>query len=112
MKKVVEKRKDIVFLLKMFPLAMHKGAYDKAKSIACEKSLELLNKALKNEEIPPAKCNSTVVDENIALAGKLGIQGAPTIVFPDGRVVPGYMPADELITEEDKKRKQLKNDGQ
>ena len=101
MKQVIEKRKDIVFLIKMFPLAMHKGSYDKAKAIVCEKSLKLLDDAFENKEIPPAKCNTQVLDDNIALAGKLGIQGTPAIIFPDGRVVPGYMPADALIKEVD-----------
>ncbi len=101
MKQIVEKRKDIVFLIKMFPLAMHKGSYDKAKAIVCEKSLKLLDDAFENKELPPAKCNTQVLEDNITLAGKLGIQGTPAIIFPDGRIVPGYMPADSLIKEVD-----------
>lgn len=101
MKQVVEKRKDIVFFIKMFPLAMHKGSYAKSKAIVCEKSLKLLDDAFENKELPPAKCDTQVIDNNIALAGKLGINGTPAIIFPDGRVVPGYMPADSLIKEVD-----------
>lgn len=96
-KRVIEKRKDIVFLIKMFPLPMHAGAYAKAKAIVCEKSLKLLEDAFDGKEIPPAKCDTKVVDDNIALAGKLGIEGTPGIIFPDGRVVSGYMTADTLI---------------
>lgn len=101
MKQIIEKRKDIVFFIKMFPLAMHKGSYDKAKAIVCEKSLKLLDDAFEHKEIPPAKCNTQVLDDNIALASKLGINGTPAIIFQDGRVVPGYMPAESLIKEVD-----------
>ena len=45
MKKVVRERKDIAFYIKMFPLKIHPGAYDKAKTIVCEKSLKLLEDA-------------------------------------------------------------------
>ncbi|MBF0506115.1 MAG: DsbC family protein [Nitrospirae bacterium] len=102
-KQVVEKRKDIVFFIKMFPLAMHKGAYDKAKAIVCGKSLKLLDDAFEKKDIPAAKCATSAVDDNIKLGGKLGIQGTPAIIFPDGRVLSGSMPADALIQEVDKK---------
>jgi thiol:disulfide interchange protein DsbC len=94
-----EKRRR--FFIKMYPLAMHKGSYEKAKTIVCEKSFKFLDDAFENKEIPPAKCNTQVMDNNIALAGKPGIQGTPAIIFPDGGVVPGYMPADSLIKEWD-----------
>jgi len=103
MKKVIEKRKDIVFFIKMFPLPIHKGSYEKAKAIVCEKSLALLEDAFEKKDIPPAKCSSTAVDENMKLASKLGINGTPAIIFPDGRVVPGYMEADALIQAIEKK---------
>ncbi len=105
LKQVVEKRKDIVFFIKMFPLPMHKGAYDKAKAIVCAKSLKLLDDVFEKKEIPPApaKCDAQVLDNNLALGAKLGIQGTPAIIFPDGRIESGYMPADSLIQEVDKK---------
>ena len=40
-KQVIEKRKDIVFYLKMFPLQqIHPQAYEKSKTIVCEKRSE------------------------------------------------------------------------
>lgn len=96
-KKVIAKTKDIVFFVKMFPLPMHKGAYDKAKAIVCEKSLALLDAAFENKDIPAAKCNTTAVDDNIKLGSRLGINGTPAIIFPDGRLQPGVMDADALI---------------
>jgi thiol:disulfide interchange protein DsbC len=97
MKKVIEKRKDIVFFIKMFPLPMHKGAYDEAKAIVCEKSLALLEDAFEKKPLPAPKCDTKAVDDNIKLAEKLGIRGTPAIILPDGVVVPGYKDADSLI---------------
>ena len=97
MKKVVAERKDIAFYIKMFPLAMHKGAYDKAKAIVCEKSLALLEDAFEKKELPKPKCETTVIDENIKLAEKLGISGTPALIFPDGKVVPGAIDAKSIV---------------
>ena len=81
----------------MYPLPMHKTAYDKAKTIVCEKSLSLLEDALENKKIPPPKCKTSVIDDNIKLAKKLGISGAPALIMPDGRLVSGYRDAQALI---------------
>ena len=97
MKKVIEERKDIVFYLKMFPLPMHKGAYDKAKAIVCEKSLALLEDAFAGKELPKPKCETKVIDENIALGQKLGINGTPALILPDGRLMPGYKDAKGIM---------------
>ena len=82
---------------------MHKGAYDKAKVIICENSLTLLEDAFEGKSLPKPKCETTAVDENIKLAGKLGITGTPAIILPDGGIVPGYKDADSLIRMIDKK---------
>lgn len=98
MKKVVEKRKDIVFFTKMYPLPMHKEAYDESKTIVCEKSLELLENAFERKSIPAPKCNTTAIDDNIKLAAKLGIRGTPAIILPNGIISPGYKDADAIIS--------------
>jgi protein-disulfide isomerase len=97
MKKVIEKRKDIAFYIKMFPLKIHPGAYEKAKAIVCEKSLALLGDAFEKKQLPKPKCETSVIDENLKLAEKLGISGAPALIMPDGRVISGYREADALI---------------
>ncbi len=98
MKKVIEKRKDIAFYIKMYPLPMHKDAYAEAKAIVCEKSLLLLEDAFEKKSLPEAKCETSVLDENIKLAEKLGIRGTPAIILPSGVIVPGYKDADSLIS--------------
>jgi thiol:disulfide interchange protein DsbC len=102
-KKVVEKRKDIVFFIKLFPLKIHKDAYKKAKAIQCEKSLKLLEDAFAKKSIPDPKCETDIIDKNIKLASSLGITSTPTIVFEDGRIIIGTLKAIDLINLIDKK---------
>jgi thiol:disulfide interchange protein DsbC len=97
MKKIFEERKDIVFRIKMFPLKTHPEAYEKSKSIVCEKSLALLDDAFEKKPLPKPKCETSAVDENIRLAQKLGITSVPTLILPDGRMIPGYRDAKALI---------------
>ncbi len=97
MKKVIEERKDIAFFIKMFPLPMHKGAYDKAKAVVCEKSLALLEDAYEKKEMPKSKCETTAVDDTMKLAENLGITGTPALIFPDGKIIPGAVDAKTII---------------
>jgi thiol:disulfide interchange protein DsbC len=97
MKKVIEERKDIAFYIKLFPLKIHPEAYEKSKAIACEHSLVLLEDAFDKKSLPPPKCETPIIDENMKLAEKLGISSAPVLILPDGRVVQGYRDAKALI---------------
>jgi len=97
MKQVTDQRKDIVFYIKLFPLKNHPEAYQKSKSIVCEKSLALLEEAFEKKPIPKPKCETSAVDENIKLAEKQGITSVPSLVLPDGRIFPGYKDARSLI---------------
>jgi thiol:disulfide interchange protein DsbC len=97
MKKTIEDRKDIAFYIKLYPLKIHSEAYEKSKAIVCEKSLPLLEAAYEKKPLPKPSCETTVIDENIKLAEKLGITSLPSIVLPDGRVFPGYRDAKSLI---------------
>ena len=103
MKKVIEKRKDIVFFIKLYPLPMHKDAYEKSKAIVCENSLALLEEVFEKKQSPKPKCETSVIDDNIKLAQKLGISGTPAIILPDGVLASGFMEADALIKLIDKK---------
>lgn len=105
MKQVLEKRKDIAFYIKLYPLPMHKDAYAKAKAIVCENSLSLLDDAFAGKELPKPKCETAVVDDNIKLAQSLGISGTPALIYPDGTLVPGFIDADKIISTLDKNKK-------
>lgn len=82
---------DLAIYVKMFPLKMHPKAFDKARVILGSRSLKLLDQAFSGEELPPPGPNDTAeaVEESIRLADALGISSTPTMVLPDGRVVPG-----------------------
>ncbi|MEE9613467.1 MAG: DsbC family protein [Thermodesulfobacteriota bacterium] len=98
LKKIVERRKDIVVFIKLYPLSIHPEAYEKAKAILCGgKSLDLLEDAFAGKELPEADCEAAAIDDNIQLVKKLGIGGTPTVIFPDGRFLSGYVDADKLL---------------
>jgi thiol:disulfide interchange protein DsbC len=104
MKKVVAERKDIAFYIKLFPLPMHKESYPKSKAIACNHfSLALLDDAIEGKQIPAAKCDTKAIDNNMKLGQKLGITGTPALIFPDGRIIPGAISAEEIIKNVGKK---------
>ncbi len=95
-KQISNKRKDIVFYIKMYPMPFHKEAYWKSKSIVCNKSMQLLEDCFDKKEIAKTECNTDEIDNNIKLAKSLGIDGTPAIILPDGRLRMGAMPAEEL----------------
>ncbi len=89
MKRVVAQRKDIVFLIKLFPLAAHKDAYWKANSIECKKSLKMMDDNFEGKPIQKFACAAKEIDDNLKIAESLGITGTPTLILPDGRVHDG-----------------------
>jgi Protein-disulfide isomerase len=97
MKQIIDKRKDIAFYIKMYPLEFHKDAYWKSKSIVCNNSLQLLQDCFDKKEIAKTDCKTEEVDNNLKLAKSLGITGTPAIILPDGRLRMGAMPEAELI---------------
>jgi protein-disulfide isomerase len=49
------------------------------------------------ESLDPPACETDVIDKNIKLAEQMGINSTPTLIFPDGRVIPGYIPSEEIV---------------
>lgn len=96
-KKITAKRNDLAFYIKLYPLAIHPTAYEKSKSIVCQKSAKLLDDAFAGKKLPKAECETQEVDNNIKLAEELGISGTPAMVLPDGRLLPGYVPSEVLL---------------
>lgn len=90
-------REDIVFYIKLFPLNIHPGAYEKSKIIVCEKSLKLLEDAFEKKELKGKSCNTDALEKNLELGKRIGISGTPAFILPDGRIETGYRPAEELI---------------
>jgi len=104
MEKTVQQHPDITFFIKMFPLAMHPHAKTKAQAILCastkgdnSKAAAMLSDALHGKNVPAPDCESDQVEKNIALAKELNISSTPTLIMPDGRVLPGYKKADDIV---------------
>ncbi|RMG84094.1 MAG: DsbC family protein [Candidatus Dadabacteria bacterium] len=98
MKKVVQKRQDVAFFIKMLPLKIHPNARKKAQAIICAKSAQMLEDSLAGKPIPEPTCETDQIEKNEALAKQIGVRSTPTLVFPDGRVVPGYKDADRILS--------------
>jgi len=98
LKEVIRRDPEVAFLIKLFPLKMHPNAYDISKSIVCNNSMEYLELSFSGKPVPAPNCEIPVIDQTIALAGELGIRSTPTLVLPDGRVIPGYRKAEAILT--------------
>jgi thiol:disulfide interchange protein DsbC len=107
MKKVVEKRKDVVFYIRLYPLInIHPDAYWKSTSIVCRKSMKMLEDNFFKKPIERIDCRTTEVDNTMKLAEKLKITGTPTLIFEDGTMISGAVNADALIKLIDSRKKQ------
>lgn len=106
MKSIAAKRTDIAFFIKLYPLPMHKAAYEKAKAIYCERSMKMLEDAFEGKKIPPAKCQTDQIDKNIEFAKKVGISGTPYVIFSNGVRRSGAAAEDKFLAEI------IKNSGQ
>lgn len=75
------------------------AAYNKMTSIWCSKDRQqAMSMVMEGKEIESVTC-SVNLDEQFMLGQKLGVNGTPTLFFPDGSVVGGYLPAEKLVKE-------------
>jgi thiol:disulfide interchange protein DsbC len=72
--------------------------YKRSVAVWCSKDrVKALGSAKRGEKLEMKTCNNPV-DQHVLLGQEVGVQGTPTIVMDDGRVLPGYAPAGELLT--------------
>jgi thiol:disulfide interchange protein DsbC len=72
-------------------------SYQKMVSVWCsDDRKKWLAEAKLGSEIPENKCVNPVADQ-FNLGGEVGVRGTPTIVLGDGTLLPGYLPAVELV---------------
>jgi len=97
-KKAVAMDADVAFLVMPYPREKNdKATYRKCLAVVCSKSEKLLDDAYAGKELPEAACKTDAVDETIRLADRLKIEGTPTMILPDGRMISGYMEAKALL---------------
>ncbi len=71
-------------------------SFQKIVSAWCADDQKTAITALKSgQTIPDAECSNPVAAQ-YELGQELGVSGTPAIVLEDGRLLPGYMPADQL----------------
>lgn len=95
LKKLVAVDRDLAVSIKLLPLKIHPNAYAKAQVILENGSLAMLEESFAGRQLPaPGPRNTAaIVDETIKLAASLGINATPTLIFPDGSLVEGYLDA-------------------
>ena len=97
----LDKLDDVTIRIFLYPLeALHSDAARKAEAIWCEgddkKRGDLWHHAvLRTEEVRTATCDNPL-KRNLALGEALGLQGTPTLIAADGRVLPGAAPASNI----------------
>ncbi len=98
LKKLAKIAPDVAIYIMLFPLPMHPGAYDKARTIVETGSHELLDRAFGGGEIPKPKKESSkkAIDEIVKFGHDNGISGTPTMVMPDGTIQVGMHDAETL----------------
>ena len=85
-----------------FILAILPGSAEKARNIWCSPNRDQVwREALLEGKTPPkAKpCDTTALKKVAQLAAKYRINGTPAIVFEDGSINPGLMPAEDIEKE-------------
>lgn len=74
-------------------------SYDRIVSAWCAKDpRDALTRVKAGEDIPAATCDNRIA-EHYGLGQSMGVEGTPAIVLEDGRLLPGYVPADRLAAE-------------
>jgi thiol:disulfide interchange protein DsbC len=97
-RKAVAKDPDVAFLVMPYPRnPKDMATYRKCQAVICAKSEKLLDDAYAGKALPEPACKTGAVDETIRLTERLRIEGTPTMILPDGRMVSGYMEAEALL---------------
>lgn len=70
--------------------------YDRMVSAWCaDDPHDALTRLKNDEEIAPRTCDHPVA-EQFRIGQQVGLSGTPTIILPDGRIVPGYVTPEQL----------------
>lgn len=79
-----------------YPREMGSKDYNTFVSVFCsENPAEALTKAMEGAALDPKTCQNPVA-EHMALGQKLGVEGTPTLIYPDGMGHIGYLPPESL----------------
>jgi len=81
-----------------FPRAgMGSKTYKTMQSVWCAKDRHAaMTKAKNREPVEPATCDNPI-EAQYKLGRQLGVTGTPALILPNGKLLPGYAPADRLL---------------
>lgn len=84
----------------MFPRAgVGSESYKKAVSVWCAKDhKKAFSMASNGEAVASLTCKNDPIENQFNLGRKIGIHATPSIVLKNGRIIPGYMTSDALIS--------------
>ncbi len=71
-------------------------SYEKIVSVWCAKDQKAEMTLAKNKQQPKKRECDNPVKAHMALGRKVGVTGTPALVFTDGTLMPGYLPASQL----------------
>lgn len=97
MKKAAAKDGELAFHVKIYSRLNDPKTARKALAAVCAGTEAALAEAYEGKGTPPEGCKSTAVEETYRLVQKLNLKGTPVLVLPDGRVIRGTRPADDLV---------------
>ncbi|KOR28309.1 thiol:disulfide interchange protein DsbC, partial [Achromatium sp. WMS2] len=83
----------------LFPRAgLNSSSYEQSVSIWCAADRnQALTDAKAGKNIPHSNCDNPVKN-HMDIGEMMGVNGTPTIVLEDGKVLPGYVPAARMAT--------------
>jgi thiol:disulfide interchange protein DsbC len=74
-------------------------SYHKAVSVWCSSDrIKTVGVAKAGGKVEPKKCDNPV-EKHMDLGAEIGIQGTPAIVLDNGKMLPGYVPAPQLLAQ-------------
>ena len=87
----IKNLRDVTIYTFLMPIAsLHPEARSKAIAVWCaQDQVEAWHALMRDDQKIPAQECAHPVDRNVALGERLGINGTPTLVAADGRVLPG-----------------------
>jgi len=75
-----------------------KGFNDLVNIWCADNQQQAMTDAKAGKNLPAKQCDNPIA-EQYELGRRLGVQGTPAIFLPDGRLIPGFVPAERLISE-------------
>ncbi len=94
----LDKLDNVTLYTFIYPLeGLHPEAKDKSIAVWCASSRsKAWAELMKSGKVPTSRACDHPIERNIQLGQRLGIQGTPTLLAADGRILPGAAPKERI----------------